>query len=115
MHGTADGDVQRAHLVIADESLPATRVVRVERPSAVERLQRVTDRLRHDPASELFVDELPVGTLNESKQVGGLHDVLVSPGEWPACLVPRLARRPFIYFRPHGFAGYGLTHSPLAG
>src|SRR5580704_3574982 len=84
MNGTTDRDVQHAHLVIADESLPATGVVWVERPSAVKRLQRVTDRLRHDPGSELFMGELPVGTLDEEgQQVSGRHSVLISSGVGP--------------------------------
>src|SRR5579864_6604415 len=80
MHGTADGDVQRAHLPVAYESFPAARVVRVERPAAVERLQRVTDRLRHDPGPELLIGEPVAGALDEGQQVGGCHDALVSPG-----------------------------------
>jgi hypothetical protein len=38
MRGAADRDVEYAHLIIADESLSTGRVVRVERPAAVERL-----------------------------------------------------------------------------
>src|SRR3954447_6554301 len=101
IHGPADGNVQRAHLPITDESFPATRVVRVEGPAAVERLQGVTDRLRHDPGPEVLIAELVAGALGKGQQVGGCHDALVSPGaeRRPAAL-PRsgLASRP---------AGYG--------
>jgi len=83
MHGTADRDVQHAHLVVADESRAANRVVRVERPIAVKRLQRVTNRLRHDPGSELFIGERPAGTLDEGQQISGDH-------EGHTCLGPRL-------------------------
>jgi hypothetical protein len=74
----------------ACEPLPAARVVRVERPIAVERLQRVTNRLCHDPGSELFMGERPVDTLDEGQQAGGHHDVLVSSEDGPAGLGPRL-------------------------
>src|SRR5579863_541047 len=77
MNGAADGDVQYAHLPIADEPFPAARVVRVERPAAVERLQCVTDRLRHDPGPELLIGELAAGALDEGQQVGGCHEALV--------------------------------------
>jgi hypothetical protein len=66
-------DVQRAHLPVADESLPAARVVWVEAPAPVERLQRVTNGLRHDPGPELLVADLSVATLDEGQQVGGCH------------------------------------------
>src|SRR5271169_5454025 len=109
MHGTADGDIQRAHLPVADESFPVARVVRVECPVAVERLQRVTDRLPHDPGPELLVVELPVGAPDAGQQGGGCHDALVSPGEElrrSALLLSSLARHP-----PGYGAGRSRAHS----
>src|SRR5271170_1887581 len=84
MRGTADRDVKRTHLVITDESLAAARVVRVERPIAVERLQRVTDRLGHNPGPELLVVGLPVGGPDEGQQVSDRH----------GCSFLRLRHRP---------------------
>jgi hypothetical protein len=73
VHGPADRDVQCAHLRIADGSFAAGRAVRVERRAAVEFLQRVADRLRHDPGPELLIAELLVGAIQEGQQGGGCH------------------------------------------
>src|SRR5579863_6306811 len=104
MNGAADGDVQYAHLPIADEPFPAARVVRVERPAAVERLQCVTDRLRHDPGPELLIGELAAGALDEGQQVGGCHEALVSPGRMPR---PAALPRSGLARHPAGFEGRG--------
>src|ERR1700683_821437 len=73
VNGTADSDVQGAHLPVADEPGPAAGVIRVERPVAMECLQRVTDRLCHDPGPEPLIT-VPVGAVDEAWLVGDCHD-----------------------------------------